>query len=219
MRPVVRGSCPTDGGGSPIKFSDYKEARDALISTMGNYCSYCETALHSAIDVEHVSPKSHHAELELEWTNFLLACDYCNPVKGHSDILLDDYIWPDRDNTSMAFAYQENHPPGVADRLSQQDRAVAQNTLELTGLDRVPGHPRYQSARSSAGSSVKKHGAWHSYRSATSGKTTRSRCARAIVQTAISLGFWSVWMQVFEQDNDMRRRSTKTVSRNRRRLL
>ena len=94
MRPVVRGSCPTDGGGSPIKFSDYKEARDALISTMGNYCSYCETALHSAIDVEHVSPKSHHAELELEWTNFLLACDYCNPVKGHSDILLDDYFGP-----------------------------------------------------------------------------------------------------------------------------
>jgi hypothetical protein len=92
MRPVVRGSWPTDEGGNLIRFSDYKEARDALISTMGNYCSYCENARHSAIDFRDLR---------------------------------------ENDTESMR---------------------------------------------------------------------------QAIVLTAISRGFWSVWMQVFEQDTDMRRR-------------
>ena len=58
MRPVHRGNVPTDDNGIDIEFNDYKKARDPLIHRIGDYCSYCEVALHDQVDVEHVLPKS-----------------------------------------------------------------------------------------------------------------------------------------------------------------
>lgn len=103
MRPVLRGDTPTDEEGRAIEYGDYKDARDDLIDRMGDYCSYCEVALHSQVDVEHVQPKSLNPELELEWKNFLLACGNCNSIKGNKEVELSDYYWPDQDNTLRAF--------------------------------------------------------------------------------------------------------------------
>ena len=64
MRPVNRGAWPTDAAGTNIPYAHYSEARDDLISRIGDYCSYCEVCLHSSIAVEHVRPKKPQPALE-----------------------------------------------------------------------------------------------------------------------------------------------------------
>ena len=122
MRPVERGPAPR-------AFTDYQDARDPLIQRIGDYCSYCENALHSGVHVEHVQPKSLSPEAELDWANFLLACEYCNSTKGHTAIQIDQYFWPDCDNTFRAFDYELDRPPSVSNGLNSQQREIAQRTL------------------------------------------------------------------------------------------
>lgn len=76
MRPVQRGDVPADSNGNAVVFGQYKEARDLLIGRIGDFCSYCEVALHSTVHVEHVQPKSRHPGLALHWSNFLQGRDF-----------------------------------------------------------------------------------------------------------------------------------------------
>ena len=204
MRPVDRGEPPKKDG-QPVQFRDHKEARDPLITNIGDYCSYCEMPCAEGPDVEHVQPKKWHDDLRLEWTNLLLGCIYCNTVKGSTDLELDDYFWPDRDNTARAFAYGHDLPPTVAPDLSVDQTRLATNTLELTGLDRGPDHPQL----------TKKDRRWLKRREAwTKAQHARRRLQETpsgnmrgqIVDTAVCCGFWSVWMAVFEDDPVMRRK-------------
>jgi len=56
MRPVVKGSCPQDDFGRDIIFKKFQNARGELIDRLGQYCSYCEMKLDSALAVEHIQP-------------------------------------------------------------------------------------------------------------------------------------------------------------------
>jgi uncharacterized protein (TIGR02646 family) len=205
MRPVERGICPQDRAGNPIAFAHYRDARDELIGRVGDYCSYCEVCLHSSVHVEHVRPKKPQPALEREWTNFLLACDECNSIKGDADVDLDDYYWPDRDNTARAFRYDFNLPPAVEPSLTLAQQAIARSTIALTGLDRVPGHSRFS----------ERDRRWKKRMDVWGVALLQRKClvARdsaeirdAILQIAIARGHWSVWMQVFHDDVDMRSR-------------
>ena len=204
MRPVVRGDAPADETGLPITFTDYKQARDALIARMGDYCSYCEIALPSEVDVEHMLPKSLHEKLELEWSNFLLACSNCNSIKGNQPATLDDYYWPDQDNTLRAFLYELDEPPQVS-TTGTCDPTIALRTLELTGLDRVPGHPRYSDRDRRW---KKRMEAWNialfSQKNLTANDCTEMR--EQIIVAARATGFWSIWYHVFYLDQDMQDR-------------
>lgn len=204
MRPVVRGDVPLDEHGDPKVFADYKQARDDLIDRMGDYCSYCEVALHSTIDVEHVLPKSPNPDLELIWSNFLLACTNCNSIKGHDDIDLINFYWPDQDNTLRAFLYEQDEPPqvGAADGL---DTDKAHRTLQLTGLDRVPGHPSFSDRDRRW---LKRFQAW-SVASQTANLIEQADSVEMrtlAIEVAVARGFWSVWFTVFKDDADMRQR-------------
>ena len=205
MRPVTRGDAPKDANGVTIAFKEHGDARDYLIRQIGDYCSYCEVALHSGIDVEHVQPKKWHLDLETTWTNFLLACDYCNPVKGKKDVVLDQYYWPDTDNTSRPFVYDLDRSPQLANWLSPDQRSIAKRTLELTGVDREPGHPnltvkdrQWKKRREAWGVALRER------QKIQQSDTVHQR--DSAVHVAIGRGFWSVWMQVFHDDFDMRKR-------------
>ena len=197
MRPVERGNAPTLEDGVPVVFRDYGDARDLLIKRIGDYCSYCENALHSSIHVEHVRPKSKNPGLVKTWTNFLLACDYCNPTKGDKDVDLHEYFWPDTDNTVRAFHYTLDRAPQIAHGLDQPHTEMAQRTLELTGIEREPGHPaltdkdrRWLKRREAWGVAI------HERRKIGESDTPQQR--DSAVHVAIGRGFWSVWMQVFK---------------------
>ncbi|WP_395812116.1 HNH endonuclease [Archangium minus] len=179
-------------------------ARGELIARIGEYCSFCESRMHASLAVEHILPKFHHPDLELDWDNFLLACVNCNSTKGDQPIDPGDYYWPDRDNTARAFAYAADGIVRPAPGLTAAQRKVAQRTITLTGLDKLPTkNPKASDRR------------WQ-HRGEAWGRAERARAClaahdsesmrRLIVDQATAYGFWSIWMTVFAADMDMRRR-------------
>lgn len=201
MRPVDRGSCPTDTAGSPKVFSTYQDARGDLINRLGEYCSFCEARLGSALHVEHMLPKVLHPHLERDWNNFLLACANCNTTKGKKNIVLADYYWPDRDNTARAFIYLADGIVNVNPNLSNSEQQQALRTLQLTGLDKTPiNNPTMSDRRWN-----NRREAWDKAERALQHlkKYDTLSMRELIVDTATTKGFWSVWMTVFRHDTDM----------------
>lgn len=204
MRPVERGEIPEENG-VPRQFREYRDARIPLIERMGGYCSYCEIALPSGPHIEHVRPKDPNPELETTWSNFLLACSNCNSTKRAKNVVLADYFWPDRDNTMRPFEYDSERAPKHAGWLTPSQQDVANRTLRLTGLDREPGHPDLSDSDFRW---LKRQEAWQIAR------LERLKIERngtpdqrdSAVQVAVGRGFFSVWMQVFYDDEDMRKR-------------
>ena len=206
MRPVERGQVPVDEAGNPVAFAKHTDARDHLINRIGDFCSYCENALHSQIDVEHVQPKTTalggRPDLALSWDNFLLACSYCNRAKWDTVVNLDDYLWPDRDNTFHAFLYEVDSPPQPNNQFNPLAAKAALALINLTGLDRVPGHQEFSDRDRRY---VKRKEVWgvalltlHQYRQGLVSPL-------AVQLTAVSRGFFSVWMTVFQGEDEVRR--------------
>lgn len=205
MRPIDRGDVPLDGNGEPIQFIKYQESRGYLLDRIGSYCSYCERGLGGNVAVEYMQPKSLHDGLALTWGNFLLACINCNSIKGDQSINLEEYLWPDKDNTLLAFHYMEGGLITVSIALTPEVKQLAERSIKLTGLDRYPSmDPNTNPERTDT--------RWR-YR-----RTAYERAMRAkenltefdnppmreqIVDTAVATGFFSVWMSVFQHDADM----------------
>jgi uncharacterized protein (TIGR02646 family) len=135
---------PIDRGLAPRSYPQYKNAIKDLTAQLGKYCSYCERLIPVCLAVEHVIPKSLHPELETTWTNFLLGCTNCNSVKGAQDIRIEDFLWPDLDNTFLAFVYAKGGLVSLADGLNTIQQSKAQALLDLVGLQRYPrlGFPK-----------------------------------------------------------------------------
>jgi len=207
MRPVDRGSIPLDDSGQPKEFSKYKYAKQDLLNRIGNYCSYCEVRVNVCPAVEHIMPKVHNPDLELQWSNFLVACTNCNSIKGINpkDGNLDDYYWPDKDNTVRAIEYREGGTVRVNPSLSPEQRTKAEATIGLTGLDRKPV---VEDPAASDQRWKHRYDVWGIAEDFLQELQTEDRPAlrRAIIGLAQANGFWSVWMTVFRDYPDMRRR-------------
>ncbi len=207
MRPVTRGPHPVDEAGHKIKFKKYLYARGELILRFGQYCSYCEMKLDSALHVEHVQPKKppgveeNIADRELVWHNFLLACSNCNSTKGNTDVELTSYYWPDSDNTFRALIYSEGGVISPAAFLDAEQKEKALNIIKLTGLDKQPVNDPADSDR-------RWRNRLETWDIATESKTDLSlvdsdAMRSQIIRTATGHGYWSIWMTVFRDDTDM----------------
>lgn len=208
MRPVVRGPRPTQLDETAVVFSAYPQARGELIKRLGECCSYCEMHLDASLAVEHVQPKKppgaivNDVDRELSWDNFLLCCTNCNSNKGNDDIVLDEYIWPDQDNTFLALTYKQG---GLVEAAPGNDNTRAQRTIKLVGLDKVPNERDLQREASDR--------RWNNRREAwdiaVESKQNLEQLDHPIMRTQIVLqiqGYWSIWMTVFKDDPDMLRR-------------
>jgi len=211
MRPISRGACPTDADNNEVVFSDYSQARGELIQRIGERCSYCEMHLDASLAVEHVKPKKPPGvaqpipERELSWDNFLLACTNCNSTKNNTDVILEEYIWPDRDNTFMALMYSEG---GLVSPASGPQEAQARNTIKLVGLNKTP-----ETAEASDRRWLNRSEAWdiaqESLHDLINSDTPALR--RQIIRTGRSGAYWSVWMTVFKNFPDMLREMINTL--------
>lgn len=208
MRPVERGTWPQDPNGNNIQYSEYTQARGELIDRMGECCSYCEMHLDSSLAVEHVQPKKPPgataviANLALSWDNFLLACTNCNSTKGNTPVNLPDYLWPDRDNTFRAFVYSAGGMVAPNPLLGNQlliDKA--KKTIELTGLDKHPLNDPKASDRRWKNRRELWDIAELSMKNLLKCDTPEMR--DQITMTATGYGYWSIWMTVFNCDQDM----------------
>lgn len=199
MRPVYRGN-------PPFSFRQYSRARKPLVERLGTYCSYCERRINNQLALEHICSKKEFPDLRLEWSNFLLTCSSCNSIKRWQMNISGrtDYYWPDVDNTAKAFVYQQGmisvHP-----ELTQEQQNKARQTLLLTGLDRHPNHPSWSKQDMRW---WERHQVWDRAeelrRSLALNDSVEIR--QRIVESARWDGCWSVWMTVFTDDVDMRRR-------------
>lgn len=216
MRPVSKGSLPKDSDGHSIQFKDYSFARRLLIERIGQYCSYCEMKLDSSLHVEHVKPKQPKGieeviqERLLDWDNFLLACVNCNSNKGSEEITLEDYFWPDQDNTFKVLKYSEGGVISPVDKLEDKEKDKALRTIKLTGLDKNPKNDPKASDRR-----------WENRREVWGiAQRAKERLKRIdipemrdqIVSTATGHAYWSVWMTVFQDDADMLARFIEAFS-------
>lgn len=211
MRPVVRGSCPQDSTGNDVVFTKYTQARGELIKRLGERCSYCEMHLDSSLAVEHVQPKKPPGatqampERELAWDNFLLACTNCNSIKDNKDVVLGDYVWPDRDNSFMALTYSEG---GLVHAAKGPHETQALAMIKLVGLDRKSDANEASDRRWQ-----NRHEAWElaqdSLEDYVSAESPELR--RQIIRTVKTGGYWSIWMTVFKDHPAMLQDMIKAI--------
>lgn len=204
MRPVSKGSTPTDDNGSEIKFKEYSRARHYLIDRIGEYCSYCERKIPASLAVEHVQPKSLNKSLELEWSNFLLGCTNCNSTKGDDDVSLNDYIWPDSGNTYELFEYGTDGLVKPTQKLSSDLQRKAEAMIDLVGLDKKSprkgtvawqeNSDRRQKHRIQAIIDSDRYCTMYS----NAEDTVKTMMKELLTTIVLEQGFWSIWMHAFD---------------------
>lgn len=208
MRPVRRGDSPIVGD-----FDPYTEAKPHLISRLGSYCSYCERRVVTQLAVEHVQPKglTTYAHLIGRWDNYLLGCVNCNSTKKDKDVVLSDVLLPDRDNTFIAFTYQPDGsiaPSAACTALGLVQKA--QDTLALTGLDKRISVAIDENGKQVAIDRVSQRmEVWavaEETKSDVDAHPGNDAVRRGAIRTAKYSGFFSIWMTVFNDDQDMRNR-------------
>lgn len=138
MRPVDKGESPYE------KIDKYQDALPYLEDKIGLYCSYCEMPIKHVPEVEHVVSKSKGGDFTA-WENLNLGCKYCNSRKSSKVTLnnKNDYLWPDEDNTAIAYLYTNGFPMVNRDVLNKLDTTgmyfkKAQNTYDLAELGKIP---------------------------------------------------------------------------------
>lgn len=200
MRPISRGTAPQT-------YSRYDDAKQDLVNRLGSYCSYCERRIATLLAVEHIQPKAlpQYAHLETAWDNFLLGCTNCNSAKSKKPVELAEYLIPDRDNTFVAFSYDDLGMVNPADHLSEEMNQMALDTIELVALNRME-HEEWEedvmfSALERAGQRVQ---AWGQAREALADYQAQRTTPRAIAREAASCGFFSIWMAAFEAYAEVR---------------
>jgi len=200
MRPVEKGVVPA-------AYARYQDAGPDLQARLGDYCSYCERQIETNLAVEHVQPKSLVPALGTDWGNLLLGCVNCNSCKGHAPIVLDEYFWPDADNTLRALEYVRGGVIRPAPALAAGMATKAQATIALTGLDRYPGNPG-KAPTSADQRWLRRQQAWEKAERCRDILASRDtpEVRELIVEVTTGRGEFSIWWTVFAHDADMRRR-------------
>ncbi len=207
MRPIRRDASPI-----PLDFDNYADAKADLVSRLGPYCSFCERHICTQLAVEHIQPKGlpQYKHLIGRWGNFLLACVNCNSTKGSKEVTPENYFLPDRDNTFLAFRYREDgtvEPSAVA--INAGLEAIATATLKLTGLDKVEDDLDQNAKQVALRRMKQRMETWLEALDARQTIETDPLNVPLRLMTtklAAKSGFFSIWMTVFSEDQDMRQR-------------
>ena len=198
MRPVTRNGWPLDENGEQKQFtnSNYKGFFKDLLDNFGFYCSYCEKP--DNLDVEHVIPKTVPAgvALAVDWNNLLLGCPTCNrDYKKNKNQSRANYIWPDEVDSFRFYDYLSTGGLKINSTLSQADKDKAQSTIDLCGL--AP-KPKLKASESKDFLWLQRSQVWSIAEDYKSKYIMGTETAQSISDMAITIGFWSVWITVFD---------------------
>ena len=189
---------PVDKGNSPKTYTNYGDARHDLAKKIGYYCSYCEMKVMNSIEVEHILPRNQGGS-HLEWNNFLLSCKYCNTIKSDHNNNLSNYLWPDIDNTDLAFSYSETKAIKPKKSISQSLKILAENSINLMGLDRFPNGDNIPTQADTRWLSRQK--IWNLAKLSYNDwkEAPIIEMARQIARTSLN-GHYSIWIEVFKKE-------------------
>ena len=202
MRPVDKGMSPYQA------IPAYADALPHLEKAIGCYCSYCEMPLAHVPEVEHKESKNSGGSLT-DWNNLLLACKYCNTRKKEKIKQGEaaQAIWPDTDNTFLAYSYTHGVPALNRTVLSQYGSQVegkARRLFEAVVLDNRPSSgdkDRRWSLRLEVFAVARE--ALQDWRIV---KASEAAAAfeRRIIGQAQAQGFFSIWMMVFADEPEIK---------------
>ncbi len=204
MRPVDKGESPY------IIIKAYQDALPYLEKKIGLYCSYCEMPINHVPEVEHMVSRKHGGEVTA-WSNLLLGCKYCNTRKGAKTTLqnVEEYLWPDTENTAVAFSYTNGVPRVNEDILKELDPTgsyyiKAKNTYEMVDLGSEPRDKdrRFVNRNSVYHKALESLKNWRHVKDAP--ELYKNDMKKQITMTAIADGFFSVWMTVFADEPQIR---------------
>lgn len=204
MRPVKKGDAPE------WKFKKYQDAGPYLKERLGPYCSFCEFPIHHVPEVEHKEARAKGGD-EIAWENLLLSCKYCNTRKGAVVAKGDKekYLWPDEDDTFHAFLYDTDIPKLNEVYLKKQGQNIrqkAENLFRLVQLDNLPLTPSVKDKRYAMRNEVRNYAldskaGWDLVKESSAKKVYLHQ----IEMLAKSNGFFSVWMNVFKDDIEVKK--------------
>jgi uncharacterized protein (TIGR02646 family) len=186
------------------------------VNRLGEYCSYCERWIASGVHVEHKKPKNDYPEAQYLWSNFLLACGNCNSGKGYGKLDLNDYLWPDCDNTFRAFIYDSEGRVLPKTIYSHAINEKIKQTWTMLGLNKHPDQfiqgnqvPSEKDRRW-----LQRKQAWQKAEKRKQDLAVNDTPTRReeIVEMACERGFFSVWLTVFEDDQDLKIRLIKAFA-------
>ncbi len=192
MRPLDKSLFTTN----QAEYKPYGNAKPDLILAIGTYCSYCEReGFSSALDVEHINCKDDNPLEEFLWSNFLLSCKNCNSIKEKKTIDYTNTILPHLHNTFFPFEYIESGYIKIKDIVTEPLRSCTHNLIKLVGLDRRPGTIDY-SWKDSRWQERKQ--VWEISEKYKQKYIINNCDIETIVDLSKSYGFWSIWMNAFE---------------------
>lgn len=198
MRPVDK----TRYTANQVEYKPYGNAKPDLIAAIGKYCSFCEReGFSSALDVEHIEYKDTHKDKEFLWDNFLLACKNCNSIKGTKEIDFLNIWLPHIQDTFSPFEYLESGFIKIKDEITEPLKSKITALVDLVGLDRRPGHARY-STKDDRWQERKQ--AWELSKKYKQKYIAGSCDIGTIIDLSLNSGFWSIWMNSFEDFPEIR---------------
>lgn len=198
MRPVAKTEWPCENG-NPKSYKLSSTAKTDLEAHLGCYCSYCEV-FSSDLEVEHIISKNQDKALSHDWDNFLIACGRCNGRDNKSDkeVDLSNTHFPHRNNTCLSFLYGEGGYVSVNPALHGTASYMhAENMLNLVGLDKVPGNPKYPKLNKNDTRWQHRRRAWEWAIKYLPKFESGELSAAMIAEFASQKGFFSVWYMVF----------------------
>lgn len=117
--------------------------KQVLIQDGDQKCFICERRRDTDLQVEHLQSRANHPELENNWDNLYLACDYCNKRKNSYH---DDLLHPDQCDVEKLIDHRVDLMGEVAKFSSTQVAADVQSTISLLSRvyngARMKGKPR-----------------------------------------------------------------------------
>jgi uncharacterized protein (TIGR02646 family) len=205
---------PVDRGANAKNYSDYKLAKPKLLARLGEQCSYCERSGDPQdLHVEHIYPKDPHPELEKKWENFLVSCNTCNTYKHHFQgnqrqvDLEGKFVWPHLDNTFRAFVYRATGEVDIAPTVPAPHLQAVQATLDMVGLLNSPAVAKnYEELGIAYDGANKRSQTWamaEGYKKMYERNPTPED-AMTIADGAAGLGYFSIWMEVFNAFPEVR---------------
>lgn len=185
-------------------YDPYGDARPILLANFGDYCSYCENALHNGtlFDTEHIRPKFVNRDLETEWDNFLIGCRACNGPGGKwtNDVPTPTVHLPHKNNTILSLQYDEAGVVRVNPDLSPQSQANAQALIDFVKLNKTP----INSLQDKDGRCKMRRQTWEIAKTALS-MYESSPNLQCLIMLAKARGGWSIWFTVFKDHPEVRK--------------
>lgn len=199
MRPVEKRVWINENGEAYDKhYEPYGNAKDDLIENLGKYCSFCEVPVppKSSLEVEHVKAKGipKYAGMVCSWSNFLLGCKNCNPIKSQKDFEFVEIHLPHLNNTLLSFEIFEGGLIKVNARLPEEEQSKAMKLSWLIGIERRPGAPEYSRKDDRWKNRLE---AWNLAKKYHQKYSARLTDMDTIIDVALCTGFFAVWMTVF----------------------